>query len=117
MAAISDLGESNQLATTISGSHLKVIKASPIVLEQRSLSAGEREFLNSIEHRIASYADDLPVMSQNKNANKAFQSISSLEAQHRVLCLTAAGAPVASAGRACFGNCVDLLGLTDPRPI
>eukprot|EP00965_Chrysotila_dentata_P228876 6196857-Pleurochrysis_carterae.AAC.1 len=70
MATILELGESKQLATTIPGSHLKVFKASPIVLEQRSLSAEERQFLNSIEHCIAPYADDLPAMSQNKNANK-----------------------------------------------
>eukprot|EP00965_Chrysotila_dentata_P248593 6208427-Pleurochrysis_carterae.AAC.2 len=86
MAAITDLGESNQLATTIPGSHLEVFKASQFVLEQRSLPTEERAFLNSIEHRIAPYADDLPAMSQNRNVNKAYQSISSLEAQHRVLC-------------------------------
>eukprot|EP00965_Chrysotila_dentata_P130427 4312345-Pleurochrysis_carterae.AAC.1 len=67
MAAISDLGESNQLATTIPGSHLRVSKVSPIALEQRSLSTEERQFLNSIEHRVAPYADGLPALSQNKN--------------------------------------------------
>eukprot|EP00965_Chrysotila_dentata_P253446 6211238-Pleurochrysis_carterae.AAC.1 len=84
---MADLGISNQLATTIPGSHLKEFKASLIVLEQRSLSTEEHQCLNSIEHRIASYADYLPAMSQNKNVNKAYQNISSLEAQHRILCL------------------------------
>eukprot|EP00965_Chrysotila_dentata_P260797 6214035-Pleurochrysis_carterae.AAC.1 len=88
MAAITDLSASNQLATTIPGSHLKVFKASPIVLEQRSLSTEKCELFNSIEHRIAPYADDLPAtMSQNRNVDKAYRSISSLEAQHPVLCL------------------------------
>eukprot|EP00965_Chrysotila_dentata_P214469 6188198-Pleurochrysis_carterae.AAC.6 len=41
MAVNTDLGESNQLATTIPGCHLKAFKASPIVLEQRSLSTEE----------------------------------------------------------------------------
>eukprot|EP00965_Chrysotila_dentata_P012122 397630-Pleurochrysis_carterae.AAC.1 len=83
MAAISDLGASNQLANAAPGSHLKVFKVSPIALEQRSLSEEERQFLNSIEHRVAPYADGLPALTQNKNVNKAFRSISSLEAQHR----------------------------------
>eukprot|EP00965_Chrysotila_dentata_P062012 2054856-Pleurochrysis_carterae.AAC.1 len=115
------LGESNQLATAIPGNHLKVFKASLIVLEQRSLSTEEREFLNFIEHRIAPYADDLPAMSQNRNVNKAYQSISSLEAQHRVLCLGLQQEPLSRpqdyAGRARFSNCVDLLGLADPQPL
>eukprot|EP00965_Chrysotila_dentata_P148981 4920579-Pleurochrysis_carterae.AAC.1 len=67
MAAISDLGESNQLATTVPGSHLRVFKVSPVALEQRSLSAEERQFLNSIENRVVPYADGLPGLSQNKN--------------------------------------------------
>eukprot|EP00965_Chrysotila_dentata_P112012 3704093-Pleurochrysis_carterae.AAC.1 len=33
MVAIADLGERNQLATTIPGSHLRVFKVSPIVFE------------------------------------------------------------------------------------
>eukprot|EP00965_Chrysotila_dentata_P095103 3143842-Pleurochrysis_carterae.AAC.1 len=33
MAAITDLGERNRLATTIPGSHLRVFKVSPIALE------------------------------------------------------------------------------------
>eukprot|EP00965_Chrysotila_dentata_P214714 6188342-Pleurochrysis_carterae.AAC.1 len=87
MAAITDLRESNQLATTILGSHSEVFMVSPIVLEKRSLSPEERQFLNSIEHRIAPYAEDLPAMSQHRNLDKAYRSILSLEAKHRYFCL------------------------------
>eukprot|EP00965_Chrysotila_dentata_P167790 5541130-Pleurochrysis_carterae.AAC.1 len=92
MAANTDLGESNRLATTIPGSHLKVFKAyhqscwGSARCRRRNVS-----FLvpSSIVlcHICGLYADDLPAMSQNRNVNKAYQSILSLEAQHRVLCL------------------------------
>eukprot|EP00965_Chrysotila_dentata_P114387 3780556-Pleurochrysis_carterae.AAC.2 len=92
MAAISDLGESNQLATTIPGSHLRVVKASPIVLEQRSLSAEERQF-----HRAPS------------GAIRGWSA--------RVEPKQDSGTPVASAGCARIGHCVDLLRPADSEPI
>eukprot|EP00965_Chrysotila_dentata_P052338 1736122-Pleurochrysis_carterae.AAC.1 len=73
MAAISDLGEANQLAAAQPGSHLRVFKVSPVSLEHRSLSTEERQFLNSIEH-VAPYAAGLPALTHNKNVNKAFRS-------------------------------------------
>eukprot|EP00965_Chrysotila_dentata_P201612 6180663-Pleurochrysis_carterae.AAC.4 len=85
MAAIMDLGESNQLAIiAIPGSHLRIFRVAPIDLDKRTLSGEERQLLNTVAYRISPYGED-QLHTPNKDVKKATANVMSLGAQHRVL--------------------------------